>query len=469
MKIIVSSFVVLAVVGAVVGGVAVRSAVPRAGGAEHLPTVTTDVHPALGIPAVVHRPNNALLRPYQADRAGLTVVYEGDLFKDLISDMTFSPETLDGAVRLPWRTSVDGSPGLYGLSPGARLTLLDNDLHDLGVGSLMVRIRREDNGLEGYIPLSVILGESRPADDGLWLAQNKAAYRAETTVILDGIQVYAPQLPSDVKAIEQNIATLSDPSRYAETLSAGFGSVHPVFAGNMVNALLGHALRNDTTAEQKARIIDAARTFFANYVIPSGEHRGGGLAWAYHFPFVMNWGVSLKDPWYSSYASAVFANAGAILYRLTGEQQYRDLSLAAGRYVGMPITQGGAEYEVSGFRLPAEYVYDIPHNLNVRVLDGEMIALINLYNAARLLGDRSLLDIFTRQAFSLSMQLDYFTKADGQLYFAAYGDQLPEGYRWIVWSALQILGTLTKDRRFVDTAIRLHSHIPVGYCSNLPC
>ena len=157
------------------------------------------------------------------------------------------------------------------------------------------------------------------------------------------------------------------------------------------------------------------------------------------------------------------------MYRLTNDVRYKDLALKAGRFVGIPIEQGGAEYQVSGFRLPAEYVYDVRRSPNIRVLDGEILTLIGLYNAARLLSSWELYEIFVRQAFSIAMQLDFYTNDDGSLIFAAYLEEMPEHYVITVWRSLQVLGNITKDRRFLRSAQKLRPHIPAKWCEANGC
>ena len=122
------------------------------------------------------------------------------------------------------------------------------------------------------------------------------------------------------------------------------------------------------------------------------------------------------------------AAASAVLYKETGEQKYKALTLAALRYLDLPIQDNGARYDVSGFQLPAEYVYNTPPIPNVRVLDGELIASVATYSAARLLGDSSLLSLFQRQAYSLSMQMDFYTRDSGRMLFATYVEEMPEHY-----------------------------------------
>jgi len=61
---------------------------------------------------------------------------------------------------------------------------------------------------------------------------------------------------------------------------------------------------------------------------------------------------------------------------------------------------------------------------------------------------------------SLAMQLPLFQNADGSLSFAMYVEEMPDGYTWSVWSALQALSNIIKDRRFLDAAQRMEPHIP---------
>jgi hypothetical protein len=126
----------------------------------------------------------------------------------------------------------------------------------------------------------------------------------------------------------------------------------------------------------------------------------------------------------------------------------------------VPLAQGGSQYEISGFKLPAEYVYATPPLPNVRVLDGEMIAIVALFDTARLLGDSEILRLFMTQAGSLAMQLRSYQRPDGDLEFSMYMEDLPQHYRWDVWAALQVLANTAKDRRYSQVARAFARHIP---------
>ena len=141
-------------------------------------------------------------------------------------------------------------------------------------------------------------------------------------------------------------------------------------------------------------------------------------------------------------------------------ESYRRLARRAAGFVALPIEEGGAQYEVLGFKLPAEYVYPSPPIPNVRVLDGELIVIAALFNVARLLGDSDLLRLFMTQVGSLAMQMESYRRPNGDLEFAMYIEDLPAHYRWDVWSALQILANASKDRRFSILARDFAKHVP---------
>jgi D-glucuronyl C5-epimerase C-terminus len=435
-----------------------------------LPTITNNIDPTLGIPAVVKRPNNIALKPYVADQAGLQVRYEADIIRTLNGDMLYSPKLVGDRIFLPWQTSDNGAPGLFGIFPGNVITLLDNPLYDLGVGTLMVKARLDHNGLEGFIPLSTIIGDTVPANDDLWSADDVGRLKERVLVTFEGRIIYTYGVPRDAKVIEKDIAALLDPSAYSDSLSAGQTGVHPVYAANVVAGLLQLALRPDTDPDLKRRILTAAKTIFDNYFFPSAvEQSAGTVSWPYQFEWTTNWGIALKPPWYSAYTNGVLSSAAAIMFRLTDDERYRQLALKSGRYVGLPIEQGGAEYQVSGFRLPAEYVYQVQRTPNIRVLDGEIITLIGMYNAARLLSSWELYEIFVRQAFSLAMQLQFFSNDDGSLIFATYLERMPEHYMRDVWVGLLIIGNMTKNRQFLKSANALRPHIPAKWCESDGC
>ena len=80
-----------------------------------------------------------------------------------------------------------------------------------------------------------------------------------------------------------------------------------------------------------------------------------------------------------------------------------------------------------------------------------------MYNAARLLSSWELYEIFVRQAFSLAMQLQFFSNDDGSLIFATYLERMPEHYMRDVWVGLLIIGNMTKNRQFLKSANALQA------------
>lgn len=458
-----------AVIGAAITYCVIRPATNQE--VPNLPTVTMGSNNPLGIPAVIDLPNNKFLRPFYADRAGLKVIYEKHIFSLQQPAMMYAPADIEGRIMLPWRTSENGKPGLYGLFAGTILTLLDNKIYDFGVGTLFLKVRNESaQGLIGFVPMDIIIGETKPANDGLWRAENAAELKNLSLVDIDGLPLYAILRPTDANEVDRQIAVLSDPSQYDGALGGGQPGIHPVSAANTVYGVLLYALRPGVDSSLRSKAISAAQQFFDAYALPKADQiRPGVVAWPYTFEWNLNWGIKLSPPWYSAYANAVMSAAASILFKETGDEKYRTLALAALRYLDLPIQDGGARYSVSGFQLPAEYVYDSPPMPNVRVLDGELIAAVATYNAARLLGDSWALALFQRQAYSLSMQMDFYTRKDGRMLFATYVEEMPDHYQWILWSNLQTLGNITKDRRFSNTADLLRPHINAKDCQQKGC
>ena len=436
---------------------------------EALPTVTAVIVPELGIPAEVYRPNNARLAPYSPRWAGLRLRYEGDVFRALNPPMVYVPLQDHGRVLLPWQSSEKGKPGLVGLYPGNVFTLSDDRLYDLGVGTLMVKVRVDGRDAPGYVPLGLVLGNTVAADDSLWSAREIGRMLDKTVFEYRGVRIYAIDQAKSGN-IEELISALETPASYASALSGGQRGIHPVYAGSALASALFYALRGDTPPQVRDRVVKAARVFFDEYVYKSAVQRGdGAVSWPYPFEWTTNWGVALKPPWFSAYANAAFSSAAAAMYRLTDEERYRELAQKAARYIGMPVEEGGAEYDVSGFKLPAEYVYSFKDTPNIRVLDGELITTVLLYNAARLLGDWEMLWIAARHAMSIAMQLEFFRNADGSLMFAAYVEKMPPHYGWTVWANLQALANILKDRRFRIAADALRVHVGENQCKDFGC
>ncbi|WP_421790296.1 D-glucuronyl C5-epimerase family protein [Hyphobacterium sp.] len=436
-----------------------------------LPEITTHDDSFYDVPMLVRRVNNDLIRPYYAEREGLRVRYTTPTLSSFQPDMMYIPMDREGRVMLPWQTSNEGGPGLWGIFPGNELVLLDNYIYDFGVNAYYVRIHNLTNDLEGFMPLETLLAETEVVGDQLWEAIDLDRLFAASIVELEGMRIYAIQLPVDRNVIEQTLQAFEDPSQQVAVLGGGQNAgVHPVFAANSLQGVLAHYLEPETSEEQRARILQAAEAFFDNYVFPEADELAPGIiSWPYEFPWNMNWGVRLDVPWYSAYANARFGEAAALMYRLTGEERYAQLARDAMAFVTTPLDEGGAEYEVSGFHFNMEYYYPVHGVPNTRVIDGEMIAVVSLYNAARLLEDSEMMRQFFRQGASLAMNLSLYEQEDGRLLFAAYVEQMPHQYQWVMWSNLMTLANIMKDRRFFEWAQGVRPHISDFWCESNGC
>jgi len=436
-----------------------------------LPVVTESIDPVLGIPARVNRPNNAFLRPFSPSWRGTVVRYNGQIFSPNAQELIWIPALVDGKHLLRWQTTDKGSPGLQGIFPGNELELLDNNLYDFGVGALFVKVRSRAVDVTGYTLLETIIGETEVVGDKFRVAKDADRFRKTTTVDIKGLTLYAPKIPNDRTSLATFAEIFNDPGRYEKDLSGGSpGGVHPVFAISAAYGMLLQAYSADISPGERDNALRAAVSFVDNYLEPMKVAVGSGaVSWSYGFDWTVNWGIKLSPPWYSAYANANAAAFLAVLYHLTEDERYKRLAREAAAYLSLPIDAGGSEYDISGFKYPAEYVYLSPPLPNIRVLDGELISVLAFYNAARLLGDGAMLRIAYRQMASLAMALEYYRQSNGNLYFAYYIEEMPEHYKWQVWSALQVLALVAKDSRFSEAAKAMLANVPVEWCEANGC
>ncbi|HNI68400.1 MAG TPA: D-glucuronyl C5-epimerase family protein [Nitrospira sp.] len=302
------------------------------------------------------------------------------------------------------------------------------------------------------------------------MAKNAERHRKTTTVDIDGVTAHALKIPNDPSNLTTFSKIFTQPRRYPTELSGGTrGGVHPVYAISSAYLTLLQAYSADITPGARKKVLKAVIAFVDNYLIPKKvEIAPGVVSWAYGMDWTVNWGIRLSPPWYSAYANANAAALCAILYHVTKDGRYKRLAREAAAYLSLPLGAGGSEYDISGFKYPAEYVYSslLP---NVRVLDGEVISVLALYNAARFLGDSEMLRIAYRQMASLAMAMEYYREKNGNLYFAYYIEEMPEHYKWQVWSALQILALVAKEQRFADAAQALLPNVPAQWCEANGC
>lgn len=392
--------------------------------------------PYLGVPATVHAPSKDSPQ-YAPDITGTKLEFLG---------RTLSPQAEAWLLR-PMRSGPE-DPQALGLlppmlQPGDRLTVLDNVLHDYGVGTSFVRVRREDDGAEGLLDYQTFFAET---------ANRSATDDPKLVIPLphDGgaglLHLFSPMGPKDRDACLARLEARDYDRTFA---SAKGGGCNPTFASVQAARALACALDPATDDDLRQRITAAGEKFFAEYGFPAAQEVAGGTAWACNYAFQLNWKITLSPPWYGGYPAAVMAQNAAMLHRLTGREDYRELVLSTMRYLRAPMSGGGAGYDVNGFPHIAEYAYPSPPLPNIRVLDGELISALCVAGCAALLRDTDLTRYAAALCAGLAAGLDSFTTVDGLILNARYPWLVEdEGYTQVMVNCAAQLHRLTKDRAF---------------------
>ena len=336
------------------------------------------------------------------------------------------------------------------------------------MGTLFAKVRLPDQKT-GFVLLETVIGEMDSNPD-LIVAKDRDLFTRNSSVDYEGIRLYEQTVTDDRTALQREIKNLSEPTTYAQNFSAPNGTIHPLLIASSARTMLFSALKQGIDPKVRQAAIDSAEIFFHSYVFKEKiEVKPGLISWPYKMDWTTNWGIKLSPPWYSPYCNSQIVEAGALLHRLTGKPEYAAIAHDAMAFITTPIDKGGAEYDIGGFKLPAEYVYATPPLPNIRVLDGEFAVAIAIYNGARLLGDSSMLQTSFKYFASLAMQMEAYTSPDGDLQFSQYIEKMPDGYRWPMWALVQNASLITKDRRFSDVARRLTKFIPEASCKSYGC
>ena len=125
------------------------------------------------------------------------------------------------------------------------------------------------------------------------------------------------------------------------------------------------ALNPEVSEELREATVAAIEHFVEKYVEPAKIDTGGGMiSWAYNFPWVMNWGISCRRRGIHRPRSSGLDAVSIV--PPDSQERYKQLAHEATQFVVTPISKGGSEYDIQGFRLPAEYVYATPPLPNVR-------------------------------------------------------------------------------------------------------
>src|SRR5262245_15659612 len=144
----------------------------------------------------------------------------------------------------------------------------------------MVKARHERAGVDGYITLETLVGETTIHDAALWDTDHFAALRRLVMFEWDGTVLYSTNRmsPKQVSDSEEYL------SRFVRRWRPVTDSaVHPLQAGAHANRLGVWALDRSRSAaerERAARLIDA---MFKRYAIPAMREIGSG-AWAWPYP-----------------------------------------------------------------------------------------------------------------------------------------------------------------------------------------
>ena len=392
--------------------------------------------PYLGVPCRTVRASVGP-RVYQPDIAGVDIEFLGRRFSPHAEPRLL--KTTQSGPNDPVVLDLCGPA----LAPGDQLTVLDDFLHDFGVGTSFVRVARKATGEEGLLDAHTFFLETRnvsaPPDQFM-------------TVPLENgeLHLFSPMGPEDRDQCLGNL----EKGDYETTFESPPGSgCNPTFASVQAVRALACALDPETTDEMRARIVKAGEKFFSEYAFPEASEVGGGVSWPLHFDFVINWMFTLKKPWFSGYAASVMAQNGAMMYELTGEDRYRDLAYGALDYVRTPLDKGGAAYEDGGFPFIAEYAYPSPPLPNARIFDGELISAVCVMGCAKLFKDSELARYAAGLCAGAANHISVSTTHDGLIQNARYPWLInEEGYSRVMKNCAIQLFRITKDRTFERAA-----------------
>ena len=410
----------------------------------------------VGIPAAVCRPNRRFSGCYRADRRGLQVRYVGNLFSSEQPDVLW----LAG-------TSTAEEPHMITagtvLTPGDRLQILDDDLYDFAVGARFVRVMHQNSTARGYITLETLLGETIPANDELWTAEEPRRLRALVAFETDAMPLYSTNRVGAAQVADSRDYLARFRQHSADGESAA--DVHPLQAGAHAHRLGCWSLARERTGKERDDVRGLIEGMFEGYALGAmREVAPGAWAWPYGFDFAMPWGTALRAPWYSGYANSAMAGAAACAYALSGNPAFADVVKKAVAFLALETSRGGAGYEIDGYPHIAEYVYATPPIPNYRVLDGELCSVVFLFNAATLLADSTLLAYSHRLAGGLANGLNLLSsRGDGLPYFGMDGQAMNPDYMWQLWMTLQLLANAFKDRSFSQRARDWRCGVPQHY------
>lgn len=411
------------------------------------------IDPLLGVPARVKRPNKDKVTPYLADRAGLQVSYRPSLYLD------------EQPTSIWWdQIGVDGAPLLLrnrdALNTGECLTVVDDELHDIGVGTPLVLVEREATGQQGYITLDSLLTKMKAPDD-VWAADDLPGLRklvefpSEFGILHSTNRVGVDEVISSRAYLSQFQGWKARWSR---------NPVHPLECGAHAHRIGCWALDEGRSPKDRNDIGKKLDMLMRNWVLPNMvEVMPGVLSWGYDFDFYMPWATKLSNPWFAGYANAALVGSAACAYALTGKVQYKEVAMGAFRFLCLPMEQGGALYQSDGFPYVAEYVYRSPPIPNYRVLDGELCTMPYLVNAAMLLDEPELAAFANRLNAGFLSALDLLADRDGAPYFGMDGQPMQPNYMWQLWMCLQLLAAIFKDRSYTKRARMWRSHIPESF------
>ena len=121
------------------------------------------------------------------------------------------------------------------------------------------------------------------------------------------------------------------------------------------------------------------------------RHQAENGGWCYEYDFAHpRVGVTIKAPWICGMAQGEGVGFLARMYKLTGNETYRECAEKALQPMEMPVEDGGVLREWNGYKFYEEYPASIP----TLTINGFMYCLVGLHDFYELCGSEKALRLF---------------------------------------------------------------------------
>ncbi|KUK65916.1 MAG: Putative D-glucuronyl C5-epimerase (Heparin/heparansulfate:glucuronic acid C5 epimerase) [Desulfotomaculum sp. 46_80] len=137
---------------------------------------------------------------------------------------------------------------------------------------------------------------------------------------------------------------------------------------------LTKVIKGDVTAAQK----------YASWLVDNSINKDGAMFFPFTFDYAPYWSYSLKAPWNSGLTQGLALGLFSLLYKYTGQDEYRHFADMVYRSYKIPLEKGG----FTRFEKDGPFFEEYPTETPTRVLNGAAVTMLALHDYATIVNNK---------------------------------------------------------------------------------